>query len=107
MRAAKVAFLVLAMTVLAACGKNPLLGKWESEPIKVFGVQTPTEILEFTKDSFKSGGKVVKVGYEVGEGRVTVFTEGTGEGQEFAIIDDDTIAVPMPLIGQLKYYRVK
>ncbi len=107
MRAAKVAFLVLAMTVLVACGKNPLLGKWESEPIKVFGVQTPSDTIEFTKDSFKSGGKVVKVSYEVGDGKVTMLPEATGEGQEFVIIDDDTIAVPMPLIGQLKYHRVE
>lgn len=107
MRAAKVAFLVLAMAVMAACGQNPLLGTWESEPIKVFGVQTPSDTIEFTKDSFKSGGRVVKVSYEVGEGKVTMFPEGGGEGQEFAVIDDDTIAVPMPLIGQMKYHRVK
>lgn len=80
---------------------NPLIGKWRPENDFLTGVS-----YEFSSDTMRNNGAQVKVRYEVKDGQVTVYPEGSPMGIVFRLIDSNTMVIDTPLAA-MKLLRVR
>lgn len=65
---------------------NPLLGKWKTQLMGVTMVA-----FEFTPDAMVSKGTKTKVRYEIEQGQVTVYQDGSEQGTIFQVVNQDTL----------------
>jgi hypothetical protein len=90
--------------------RNPLIGKWHSDSVNLLGSRVNPDLeYEFTSSEMRTQGAVIKVRYEVKNGAVAIYPEGTttAAGQVFEIVDADHIAQETPFMGKLTFSRVK
>ena len=80
---------------------NPLIGKWEPEN-NLFEAMK----FEFSADTMQNNGVRVKVRYEVKDGQVTVYPEGSPMGTVFRLIDSNTMVLDTPL-ANIKLLRIR
>lgn len=80
---------------------NPLIGKWEPENDLFEAMK-----FEFSADTMQNNGVRVKVRYEVKDGQVTVYPEGSPMGTVFRLIDANTMVLDTPL-ANIKLLRVR
>lgn len=80
---------------------NPLIGQWEPENDIFVAMK-----FEFSADTMQNNGVRVKVRYEVKDGQVTVYPEGSPMGTVFRLIDSNTMVLDTPL-ANIKLLRVR
>ena len=80
---------------------NALIGKWQAAD-KRMRIGT----IEFTKDKMIFAGASENVTYEVQDKKVFV-TGQDGKGTVYEVVDNNTIALQIPMMGQLTYTRVE
>ena len=80
---------------------NPLIGKWRPD-LPGFDAMS----FEFSSDTMQNGGVRVNVRYEVKDGQITVYPEGSSAGTVFRIIDSNTMVLDTPL-ANIKLLRVR
>lgn len=80
---------------------NPLIGKWKPD-LPGFDAMS----FEFSSDTMQNGGVRVKVRYEVKDGHIAVYPEGSSVGTVFRVIDSNTMVLDTPL-ANIKLLRVQ
>lgn len=80
---------------------NPLIGRWEPENGLFEAMK-----FEFSADTMQNNGVRVKVRYEITDGQVTVYPEGSPMGTVFHLIDSNTMVINTPL-ANIKLLRVR
>lgn len=80
---------------------NPLIGQWRPENDLFEAMR-----FEFSADTMQNNGVRVKVRYEVKDGQVTVYPEGSPMGTVFRLIDSNTMVLDTPL-ATIKLLRVR
>lgn len=104
-------FVVLMVAFgVSACGRNPLLGKWEVVQPKDLSLPLASTLIgriEFRKDALVSNGVVIKCKYTVDGDRVTVSVEsGPGPGEVYEIDGRRRMYRDIPSIGKVAYDKI-
>lgn len=94
----------------AACGRNPLLGKWEAQqPEELMFPLAATAMgkLEFKEDHLVILEEMIKCKYDVDDDQVTVSVgRGSGPGEVFVMDGRNRMIRDIPSIGKVVYKKI-
>jgi hypothetical protein len=96
MKITSVFFLLLSVTALTGCEKNPLLGTWKVKSGQSGFLPEMCSEIVFTKDSSRCGSILEDVSYDIQGNLVIVSSElgdKLGTKVAYEIIDNNTIVI--------------
>lgn len=97
---------------VAACSlieaHRDIYGRWRSEGISLAGISIPlAPSMEFSREAVTMDGKAQPVdGYRREGNRITVMMRGSA-ALTFDMEGSDAMTIDVPLLGKLRYTRVK